>query len=315
MEGIIQAFASCFDSFLHREIFPYIQQKAPSLLSEPMIYSLGGKGKRIRPVLVMLCAGFNLPNKEKTKDLPKDLYKTKSILYTAAAIESIHTYSLIHDDLPCMDNDSMRRGKPSCHIQYSENQAVLAGDALNTLSFFLLAKAVNFNSSLELGKLTEILARTSGMEGMVGGQILDLQSQSPIALSQKGNKEKKNSVEQLERIHSLKTATLFSCCTEIGALLSSRNPSSIQVYRKYGEKLGLLFQIQDDLMDYENDSSKEEQNNYPALLGKKESLHRCRLLQKELFELADQLHQNKECSEDLCKIFQKLPFWLLKRLS
>ena len=310
MKEIIQPFASYFDGFLHREIFPYIQQKTTSLLSEPMIYSLGSKGKRIRPALVMLCAGFNLPNQEKTKD-PK---KTKSILYAAAAIESMHTYSLIHDDLPCMDNDSMRRGKPSCHIQYSENQAVLAGDALNTLSFSLLAKAVNFNGSLDLGKLTEILARTGGMEGMVGGQILDLQSQSSIPLPQKGNKEKKNSVEQLERIHSLKTASLFSCCTEIGALLASRNPSSIQVYREYGEKLGLLFQIQDDLMDFENDSSKEEQNNYPALLGKKESLHRCHLLQEELFELAEQLRQNKECSEDLCKILQKLPLWLLEAL-
>lgn len=190
-------------------------------LQEAMRYSLLAGGKRIRPVLVLeacrICGG------EVEKALP-----------FACAVEMIHTYSLIHDDLPAMDNDDLRRGRPTNHKEFGEAAAILAGDALLTEAFFALSQA-----ELPPDRIVQAVACLSaqaGHLGMVGGQALDME-------------EKKRTVPELEQLQSLKTGALLQAAAELGCIAAGGTPQQRQGLRVYAEKLGRAFQIRDDMLD------------------------------------------------------------------
>jgi len=197
----------------------------PVALWEAMHYSLLAGGKRIRPALIMecyrACGGNTL----------------ESTMPAAMSIECMHTYSLIHDDLPCMDDDDLRRGMPTCHKKFDEATAILAADALQALSFELLA-------DLEAGASTRIelvrrLAIASGAQGMVGGQMLDMAAEAGGV----------DGVLEVERIHLHKTGALLRYCCEAGALLADADAEQLEACSRYGKAVGLLFQIADDILD------------------------------------------------------------------
>ena len=198
-------------------------------LLEAMRYSVGAGGKRIRPVLLLaFCEGCG-----------GDVEKAAPF---AAAIEMLHSYSLIHDDLPCMDNDDMRRGKPSCHIQFGEALALLAGDGLLNRCF-----EVMLFSCLTVGqngiKAAVTLSKAAGVMGMIGGQVLDLEME-----------EKTVSKEQLLTMYHLKTGCLLSAACRMGCELAGAVPEISQTAEEFGDALGLAFQIVDDLLDLYGDA-------------------------------------------------------------
>ncbi len=195
----------------------------PTRIHEAMRYSMEAGGKRLRPVLVMATAGL-LGAKIESEP-------------AAVAIECIHTYSLIHDDLPAMDNAELRRGMPTSHVQFDEATAVLAGDALLTFAFDHLSKAYTHNPTLAL-KLIQELSSASGSEHLIGGQMQDILAEKTEATP-----------EQLVFIHLNKTAALLTASLVMGAILAEANDDTIARIRKIGQNLGLAFQIIDDILD------------------------------------------------------------------
>lgn len=215
-----------------------ITEKLDSLLSEnmestvlnAMKYSVSNGGKRIRPILATEFA--------KAVDGNID-----AALYFGCAVEMIHTYSLIHDDLPCMDNDDMRRGKPSCHIAFGEDNALLAGDALLTEAFATLGFAKGVPSE-NIVRAVTYLSAFAGINGMVGGQVLDLQFENS-----------KPSVDEILRMYSLKTCGLIKSACVLGCLSAEEyDENKIRAAIDYAENLGIAFQIQDDILDIEGDA-------------------------------------------------------------
>nr|WP_082641648.1 farnesyl diphosphate synthase [[Bacillus] enclensis] len=230
----------------------YVQTKnMPSTIKEAMVYSLEAGGKRIRPVLLLaVIEGF-----KKDPELG---------LKTAAALEMIHTYSLIHDDLPSMDDDDLRRGKPTNHKVFGEAMAILAGDGLLTHSFGLIAEDPLITSDQKV-KLIGLLAQSAGPEGMVGGQVADIEGEN-----------KKLSVEELETIHVHKTGKLLIFSVLAGAVIAGASVEEQARLERFAHHIGLAFQIQDDILDIEgeeeligkrtgSDESKQK-STYPGLL-------------------------------------------------
>ena len=208
-------------------------------LYESVRYSLLQEGgKRFRPVLAMLVA----------EALGA---KAAAVLPYAAAVECVHTYSLIHDDLPAMDNDEMRRGQPTNHRQFDEATAILAGDALLTEAFQLIADHLEPSVAIEAVKE---LALASGLKGMVGGQAIDMAA-----------KKESIAIEELRLMHALKTGALIRAAARGAAKVAGATPAQIENITGYAEDLGLAFQVADDLLDF--DQAKPEPGSYPALLG------------------------------------------------
>ncbi|QPQ30249.1 polyprenyl synthetase family protein [Lysinibacillus sp. JNUCC 51] len=242
------------------EMFALVEKiDAPVNLKESMLYSLKAGGKRIRPLFVL--AVLELYNKN-----------LKDGLTVGSVVEVIHTYSLIHDDLPSMDNDDFRRGKPTNHKVYGEALATLAGDALNTLAFGILARMdVSAEKRIEL---VNLLSKAAGAEGMVGGQVLDME----------GEKRQLNLAE-LEHVHVNKTGALLRFSIEAGAVLADVTQENRETLKEYAHHIGLAFQIQDDILDIEGTTEElgktagkdvaSDKSTYPALLsldGAKEKL-------------------------------------------
>jgi geranylgeranyl diphosphate synthase type II len=235
---------------------------APPAVKESMLYSLEAGGKRIRPLLLFATlAAFG-----------EDTIKG---LWTAAAIEMVHTYSLIHDDLPSMDDDDLRRGKPTNHKIFGEAFAILAGDALLTYSFQSVAETPDEFASAEIKlSLIKELSKASGAEGMVGGQVADINGEG-----------QQLALEDLEYIHLHKTGKLLECSVVSGAILAQADQETVQALSHFAYHLGLAFQIRDDILDLEgtedmigkpigSDESKNK-STYPSLLtmeGAKEAL-------------------------------------------
>ncbi|MCL2646983.1 MAG: polyprenyl synthetase family protein [Phycisphaerales bacterium] len=216
----------------------YVQslKESPAKLSEAVVYSLLGPGKRIRPALVLLChdavgggggtdAGVAMP--------------------AAAAIEMIHCFSLIHDDLPAMDDDDLRRGRPTNHKVYGEALAILAGDALNTMAFELIAKEMK-DPVLAVAILKE-LAFATGPEGMIGGQVLD--TCHPEEAKSNAGPPPAAALPKLQQIHRMKTGALIRCACRMGALCGGASAQSLTAIDTYGRAIGLAFQIVDDILD------------------------------------------------------------------
>ncbi len=189
-----------------------------------MRYSVVNGGKRIRPILVYLTA----------EALGADLTLADK---PAAALELIHAYSLIHDDLPAMDDDDLRRGKPSCHKQFDEATAILAGDALQALAFQIIVEADKLSATIKVALVSE-MARAAGLEGMVAGQVLDL-----------SHENNNIDLEALEYMHRLKTGALITSSVRFGGLVADANETTLALISDYGNALGLAFQIRDDILD------------------------------------------------------------------
>lgn len=233
----------------------------PSQLAESVRYSLLAGGKRLRPILV-LAAAESVTGLEATAD---------RALSFAAAVEMIHTYSLIHDDLPAMDNDDYRRGRLTNHKVYGEAMAILAGDALLTHAFYVVSQAVKFGVSAERTlAVVEELSAYAGMPGMVGGQVDDM-------MGEQGETD----LAQLERIHLRKTSDLIAFSMRAGGHAAAANANQLQAFGTFGRNIGLAFQIQDDILDLIGDAGKlgkavrsderQEKVTYPYLIGLEES--------------------------------------------
>jgi geranylgeranyl diphosphate synthase, type II len=225
-------------------------------IAESMGYSLGAGGKRLRGGLVLLCC--ELTGGAVNEDA----------LTAAAAVEMVHTYSLIHDDLPAMDDDDMRRGKPSCHKAFDEATAILAGDGLLSLAFEILADDIS--DSAVSAKMVSELCRAAGPGGMIAGQMADIEAE-----------QAEPTAEALEYIHKNKTAKMIRCSAVLGALAGRAGEQQIAKIGDYGMKIGLAFQIADDILDIEGSSEQlgktagkdimQGKMTYPALVGLEKS--------------------------------------------
>ena len=253
------------------QVYKSLQEVLPSeesRLAEAMRYSVLNGGKRLRPILVYLSSRLGSCDRQ-------------SINLSACAVELIHCYSLIHDDLPSMDNDDLRRGNPTSHIKFDEATAILAGDALQPLAFELICN-INIDEKTKI-KLLSKLANACGFSGMVGGQVKDIQ----MGL--------KPSVEELDLMYFQKTGRLIQTSLEIGGLLSKLDEETIKLLSNYGKKIGLAFQIQDDIIDIEspasvsgkNQGSDLDQNKitYPSVVGLEDSRSKALTLAKEAKEI------------------------------
>lgn len=250
----------------------------PETLRESMLYSIRAGGKRIRPLLVLATL----------HDLKVE---SKDALLIASSVELIHTYSLIHDDLPSMDDDDLRRGKPTNHKVYGEAIAILAGDAMQTLAFETLANLPNTDPKKAI-ELVGLLAVASGGNGMVAGQVLDLEGEG-----------KDLSLQQLQEIHLNKTGALLSWCIEAGALLANVTGENKESIQNYAKNIGIAFQIQDDILDVTStteelgkDAGSDESSDkttYPMLLGlegAKEQLKHHHMLANESLSFLENEH-------------------------
>lgn len=243
----------------------------PDRLREAMRYSLLGPGKRLRPVLCLFaCEALG-----GTKDFA---------MPSAVALEMIHCYSLIHDDLPAMDDDDLRRGRPTCHIQFDEATAILAGDGLQALAFQTIATS-GLSASQKVSSLL-VLARAAGPEGMVAGQMDDLWAESHGGDGR-----------LLESIHARKTGAMIRGSVELGGIAAGASDRDLQVLRQYGDAIGIAFQIADDLLDVESTAEntgkrtgKDQERGkltYPSIYGVEDSRAKARELVQKAVRLVE----------------------------
>ncbi len=225
--GQIQAEVdSAFDAFLP------VPDDSRARLVEAMRYAAIGGGKRVRPLLLVATADLFGVNRN-------------AAVNAGCAVEAIHAYSLIHDDLPCMDDDDMRHGKPTLHKAFDEATAVLAGDCLHALAFDILTQPDTSTDPFVRAELVAALARASGHDGMAGGQMMDIVSE-----------EQDYDLHQVTRLQQLKTGALLAASVEMGAILGRIPPEGRAHLRAYSRDIGLAFQIADDLLDVEGDEEK-----------------------------------------------------------
>ena len=256
------------------------------IVLKAMKYSVENGGKRVRPVLVLesckMCGG-----------------EISDAVDMACALEMIHTYSLIHDDLPCMDDDDMRRGKPSCHVKFGEEYALLAGDALLTYAFEVAAKA-KIDNAKKVAAIAS-LAENAGFGGMVGGQVIDLQSEG-----------KQISYDTLRKMHSLKTGALIRCAAKLGCICAGADSDKTDALVSYADNIGYAFQAVDDILDVTSTEevlgkpigSDEEcgKTTYVTLFG----VEKAKKIAEELTENAVRSIANFENNEFLVKLAKEL---------
>lgn len=267
-EGWLQPYEERINSALESSL-----PEDKTILTQAIRYSVLSGGKRLRPLLVHLSSelGSALPEAKDT---------------VSCSVELIHCYSLIHDDLPAMDDDSLRRGKPTCHKKFGEAIAILAGDALQPLAYTLITGSNQIEEKMK-AKLVSTLSRACGWDGMVEGQILDISHHDYLSL------------EELDSIHMKKTGILIIACLEMGGMISNLPETEIKLLKKFGEKVGLAFQIRDDIIDLESPSEisgksqgsdlAKEKITYPSLIGIKASKERAIELSEEAKEFAKKL--------------------------
>ncbi|RSD30621.1 (2E,6E)-farnesyl diphosphate synthase [Vibrio pectenicida] len=258
-------------------------------LIEAMHYGLLLGGKRVRPFLVYI-TGQMLGCQFEELDTP------------ASAVECIHAYSLIHDDLPAMDNDELRRGQPTCHIKFDESTAILTGDALQTMAFTILCDGkLSSNAEHNRIKMVKVLAQASGANGMCLGQALDLAAEGRHV-----------SLEELETIHHNKTGALLKCAIRLGALAAgSKGNDILPQLDKYADAIGLAFQVQDDILDIISDTQTLgkpqgsdqalEKSTYPALLGLDGAVNKAHTLLTEALQALETIPYNTVLLEEFAR--------------
>ena len=248
----------CFDGLLP------VPQDARARLIEAMRYAAIGGGKRMRPLLCVTTAGMLAVDRE-------------TAVRVGCAIEAIHVYSLIHDDLPCMDDDALRHGKPTLHRQFDEATAVLAGDSLHALAFEVLSDAERIPDPFIRAELVSCLARASGADGMAGGQMMDIVAE-----------ESEFDLPTVTRLQQLKTGALLAASVEMGAILGHLPAEGRRALRHYAHDIGLAFQIADDLLDHEGDEelagkalrkdAEAGKSTFVSLLGPDRAREQARIL-------------------------------------
>ncbi|PMH37513.1 geranyl transferase [Vibrio sp. 10N.286.49.B3] len=264
---------------------PYQEQA----LIQAMRYGLLLGGKRARPFLVYATGEMlNVPLNK--LDTP------------ASAIECIHAYSLIHDDLPAMDDDALRRGKPTCHIEFDEATAILTGDALQTLAFSILAEgSLSLEGECNRVKMIQNLAQASGAQGMCMGQALDLEAENQSV-----------SIDQLKRIHRNKTGALIKCAIRLGALAAGEKGVAIlPQLDRYADAIGLAFQVQDDILDVicdtetlgkpQGSDQALNKSTYPSLLGLEGAMQKAQMLLTEALHALDAIPYNTQLLEEFAR--------------
>jgi len=229
------------------------ENQVPATIHKAMRYSVFAGGKRVRPILV-LASGESLDGNQSV------------LFHLGAGIEMMHTYSLIHDDLPALDNDDLRRGRQTCHKVFGEAMAILAGDALMTRCYQVLASLPGTSDTVRIKIISEIAHATGTVKGMIGGQVVDLESEG-----------KPFNADLLEYIHHSKTGALLTACVRCGALAAGASSAELKDLTGFGGKIGLVFQIVDDILDVTASSEelgktagkdeKVEKATYPALYG------------------------------------------------
>ncbi|MGI9326219.1 MAG: polyprenyl synthetase family protein [Pseudomonadales bacterium] len=252
-----------------------------------MRYATLGNGKRMRPLLTIAAAtgcGASL----------------EDALAPACALELIHAYSLIHDDLPAMDDDELRHGLPSCHVRFGEANAILAGDALQALAFETLCGAQGLSQEVRLRSI-QVLAAAAGPAGMVGGQARDMEAE-----------KQKLSLGELQRLHAAKTGALMTAAVQIGALVGNASAEQYVLLTEFARRVGLAFQIVDDLLDVTESTeqlgkpagsdAKAGKNTYPALMGQKASRLRAEELLAEALPMLDRAKIQNPLLGDLAKL-------------
>lgn len=254
-----------------------------------MRYSVFAGGKRLRPILCI--ASGEVFGAQEDELLP-----------SACALEMIHTYSLIHDDLPAMDDDTLRRGRPTCHVVYGEAMAILAGDALLTRAFETLARKGPANVGVRLRVIDEVSSAAGTVGALIGGQVMDIESQGGEITERK-----------LEEIHRSKTGALIRCAVRIGAIIGGASDSDLQTLTVYGEKAGLAFQVADDILDAT--ASPEDLGKTPGkdlasgkatyvkLLGLEGAARKARALVGEAIDAARQTGGDVQVLEGIARMF------------
>ncbi len=251
--------------------------KHPTSIHQAMRHSVFAGGKRLRPILCMeagrmIGAAALVSSQTGSPDGSSAAALPAGIEQVGAALEMLHTYSLIHDDLPALDNDDLRRGRPTCHKAFGEAIAILAGDALQTQAYEVLAQ-IDCPAEARVAIIREIAHATGTIEGMIGGQVVDLEAE-----------HKKPDLATLEYIHRSKTAALITASVVSGGMYAGATADDIALIRTYGQSIGLAFQIVDDVLDLTQSSEQlgktagkdaaAEKATYPALFGIEESIHR-----------------------------------------
>jgi geranylgeranyl diphosphate synthase, type II len=295
--ALLDNFSSEYKHLIESKLKQYLSFKIDdprAELAEAMLYSISAKAKRIRPLIMI--ATTKLFNN-----------KVKQIFPLACAIEMIHTYSLIHDDLPAMDNDDFRRGQPTCHKKFGEDIAILAGDTLNTYAFEILAKELPKHYLPEnVLQVISMLAIACGVKGMAGGQVLDLKTDI-------SNQD----YDYLKKMHALKTGAIIKVCVTLPAILEGASSQELAHLERYGQHLGLLFQIVDDILDVvgkketlgKSPNKDQEQNKltYTQLFG----LEKAKELMKNEADKA--YNQLKSLSGLNTEILEEMIVYLTKR--
>ncbi|MFN0111201.1 MAG: polyprenyl synthetase family protein [Blastocatellia bacterium] len=277
--------AAIVDAWLDR-LLPQ-QSETPATIHQAMRYSVFAGGKRLRPILAIAAGEVFGANEQELTPV-------------ACALEMIHTYSLIHDDLPAMDNDDLRRGMPTCHVKFGEAMAILAGDALLTQAFVTLADYETASPERKARVLSEVARASATVNALIGGQVLDMQSEGrPVTGA------------QLEEIHRGKTGALIRCSVRVGAIVGGASEAELNALTVYGEKAGLAFQVADDLLD-ETATSEElgktpgkdvasHKATYPALYGIEEAKAMADQLCREAIEAVRRIDRNAERLESIAR--------------
>ena len=271
------AVEQALDRWVTAEAPAGVDHGAPAALVEAMRYAVLDGGKRLRPLLVM--AAWEAVSAQDPQQPPQH----ESALRAACAVELIHAYSLVHDDMPCMDNDVLRRGKPTVHVQFGEASALLAGDALQALAFELLTPDDATLCAQRQATLCRLLARAAGSSGMAGGQAIDLASVG-LALTE----------NQLRDMHRLKTGALLQASVMMGAACGYPSSAALAALQTYGAAIGLAFQVVDDILDVTADSATlgktagkdadQDKPTYVSLLGLAQSADYAQSLLRQAHE-------------------------------
>ena len=272
------AFSARADDVLAGVLPP--EDQPPVELHRAMRYAVLGGGKRLRPLLVY-AAGSALGASLDRLDA------------SAAAVEIIHAYSLVHDDLPAMDDDSLRRGRPTCHVRFDEATAILAGDALQTLAFQTIAEDAGLDAETRIALIAELARAAATPDGMVAGQALDMEGET-----------RQVNGSQLEEIHRLKTGALIRAAARCGAIIGGANERELAAITSYGAYLGLLFQITDDFLDVTATAEdlgktpgKDARSNkatYPALHGMEQTRAAAVEAHRNACEALDQIDRSTD---------------------
>ena len=275
-----------YQARVNQQLEKYINHQTPiaETLNEAMVYGALLGGKRVRPFLVY-AVGEMLSSKLQTLDP------------IAASIECVHAYSLIHDDLPAMDDDALRRGNVTCHVKYDDATAILAGDALQTLAFEILSTEIPSLSAKAQLKILNTLAKASGEKGMCAGQVLDIAAENKAV-----------SLQQLETIHNAKTGALIIAAVQMGALTKEDiAPEEFELLTQFAVAIGLAFQVQDDILDIISDTETLgkpqgsdqalNKSTYPALLGLQGAQQKAQSLYQEALHALSQLPYNTQLLE------------------